>query len=75
MASTLELEGLDELRSALIEERQIIVASVRRLRETRRQKGTFVLGDGAEAGARLVAVQGQIDVVDAIIATLTNAQT
>jgi hypothetical protein len=75
MTPTLELEGLDELRSALIEERQIIVASVRRLREARRQKGTFVMGDGAEAGSRLVVVQQQIDVVDAIIATLTNAQT
>jgi hypothetical protein len=75
MTPTLELEGLDELRSALIEERQIIVASVRRLREARRQKGTFVMGDGAEAGSRLVDVQQQIDVVDAIIATLTNAQT
>ena len=34
MASTLELDGLNELRAALIEERQIIVASVRKLRES-----------------------------------------
>jgi hypothetical protein len=75
MASTLELDGLNELRAALLEERQIIVASVRKLRETRRQKGTFVLGDGSEAGPRLVAVQQQIEVVEGIIATLTSLQT
>jgi hypothetical protein len=70
MTPTLELDGLNELRAALIEERQIIVASVRKLRETRRQKGTFVMGDGSEAGPRLLAVQQQIDVVEAIIAGL-----
>ena len=74
MASTLELDGLNELRDALIEERQIIVASVRKLRDARRQKGTFVLGDGAEAGPRLVAVQGQIEVVESIIAALTQSR-
>ena len=56
MAETLELDGLNELRAALLEERQTIVASVRKLRDSRRQKGTFVLGDGAAAGPRLVAV-------------------
>lgn len=74
MASTLELDGLLELRAALLEERQIIVASVRKLRDVRRQKGTFVLGDGSEAGPRLVAVQQQIDVVESIIATVTKAE-
>ncbi|MHB2205998.1 HOOK family protein [Methylobacterium sp. CM6257] len=74
MASTLELDGLLELRAALLEERQIIVASVRKLRDARRQKGTFVLGDGSEAGPRLVAVQQQIDVVESIIATVTKAE-
>lgn len=74
MAQTLELDGLYELRAALLEERQILVASVRKLRETRRQKGTFVLGDGSEAGPRFVAVQQQIDVVEAVIATLTGSQ-
>ncbi|MCJ2089193.1 HOOK family protein [Methylobacterium sp. E-005] len=74
MAPTLELDGLNELHAALIEERQIIVASVRKLRETRRQKGSFVLGDGSEAGLRFVAVQQQIDVVEAVIATLTGSQ-
>ncbi|WCS22594.1 HOOK family protein [Methylobacterium sp. NMS14P] len=74
MASTLELDGLTELRDALVEERQIIVASVRKLRDTRRQKGTFVLGDGAEAGPRLVAVQEQIEVVESIIAALTQSR-
>ncbi|MDH2312101.1 HOOK family protein [Methylobacterium brachiatum] len=72
MAETVELDGLNELRAALLEERQTIVASVRKLRDTRRQKGTFVLGDGAAAGPRLVAVQHQIDVVESIIATLTK---
>ncbi|MEL6063145.1 MULTISPECIES: HOOK family protein [unclassified Methylobacterium] len=75
MAQTLELDGLNELRAALIEERQIIVASVRKLRQARRQKGTFVLGDGSEAGPRFVEVQRQIDVVEAVIATLTESQT
>ncbi|MBE7198430.1 MAG: HOOK family protein [Parafilimonas terrae] len=74
MTPTLELDGLNELRAALIEERQIIVASVRKLRETRRQKGTFVMGDGSEAGPRLVAVQQQIDVVEAIIAGLADSR-
>lgn len=74
MTPTLELDGLIELRTALVEERQIIVASVRKLRDARRQRGTFVLGDGAEAGPRLVAVQQQIDVVEAIIATLTEPE-
>lgn len=74
MAQTLELDGLNELHAALLEERQIIVASVRKLRETRRQKGTFVLGDGSEAGSRFVAVQQQIDAVEAVIATLTGSQ-
>lgn len=74
MAETLELDGLSELRAALIEERQIIVASVRNLRETRRQKGTFVLGDGSEAGPRFAAVQQQIDVVEAVIATLSGSR-
>ncbi len=74
MAQTLELDGLNELRAALVEERQIIVASVRKLRETRRQKGSFVLGDGSEAGPRFVAVQQQIDVIEAVIATLTGSQ-
>ncbi|WP_342106581.1 HOOK family protein [Methylobacterium sp. SI9] len=74
MAQTLELDGLYELHAALLEERQILVASVRKLRETRRQKGTFVLGDGSEAGPRFVAVQQQIDVVEAVIATLTGSQ-
>jgi hypothetical protein len=74
MASTLELDGLLELRAALLEERQIIVASVCKLRDARRQKGTFVLGDGSEAGPRLVAVQQQIDVVESIIATVTKAE-
>lgn len=45
---------------------------MRKLRDARRQKGTFVLGDGAAAGPRLVDVQHQIDVVDSIIATLTK---
>ncbi|MCJ2133817.1 HOOK family protein [Methylobacterium sp. J-026] len=75
MISTLELDGLQELRAALIEERQILVASVRKLRETRRQKGTFVLGDGSEAGPRLVALQQQIEVVESVIATLMESQT
>ncbi len=74
MAQTLELDGLYELHAALLEERQILVASVRKLRETRRQKGTFVLGDGSEAGPRFVAMQQQIDVVEAVIATLTGSQ-
>lgn len=74
MASSLELDGLSELRAALIEERQILVASVRTLRETRRRKGTFVLGDGSEAGPRFVAVQQQIDMVEAVIATLTGSR-
>ena len=74
MASTLELDGLNELRAALVEERQIIVASVRKLRETRRHRGTFVMGDGSEAGPRLVAVQQQIEVVDSIIATLRASE-
>lgn len=74
MTLTLELDGLNELRAALVEERQIIVASVRKLRETRRQRGTFVMGDGAEAGPRLVAVQQQIEVVDSIIATLKASE-
>jgi hypothetical protein len=74
MTPTLELDGLNELRAALIEERQIIVASVRKLRETRRQKGTFVMGDGSEAGPRLLAVQQQIDVVEAIIAGLVDSR-
>lgn len=74
MAQTLELDGLNELRAALIEERQIIVASVRKLRETRRQKGSFVLGDGSEAGPRFVAVQQQIDVIEAVIAALTGSR-
>ncbi len=73
MGSTVELDGLNELRAALIEERQIIVASVRRLRTTRRQKGTFVLGDGSEAGPRLAEVQRQIEVVESIIATLSGS--
>lgn len=75
MAPTLELDGLNELHAALLEERQIIVASVRKLREARRQKGTFVLGDGSEAGSRFVAVQQQIDAVEGVIATLTGSQT
>lgn len=74
MAQTLELDGLYELHAALLEERQILVASVRKLRETRRQKGTFVLGDGSEAGPRFLVVQQQIDVVEAVIATLTGSQ-
>ncbi|MBE7203603.1 HOOK family protein [Methylobacterium sp. A49B] len=74
MAPTLEIDGLNELRAALIEERQIIVASVRKLRETRRQKGTFVMGDGSEAGPRILAVQQQIEVVESIIAKLTGSQ-
>ena len=74
MASTLEFDGLNELRAALLEERQIIVASVRRLRETRRQRGTFALGDGSEAGPRLIAVQQQIEVVESIIATLMASE-
>lgn len=74
MAQTLELDGLNELRSALLEERQIILASVRKLRETRRQKGSFVLGDGSEAGPRFMAVQQQIDVIEAVIATLTGSR-
>ena len=74
MASTLVLDGLTELRDALIEERQVIVASVRKLRDARRQKGTFVLGDGADAGPRLVAVQEQIVVVESIIAALTRSR-
>ncbi|MGH1572169.1 HOOK family protein [Methylobacterium sp. P31] len=75
MDSHLELDGLLELRAALLEERQIIVASVRKLRDAHRQKGTFVLGDGKEAGPRLVAVQQQIDVVESIIATVTKSET
>lgn len=74
MGSTVELDGLNELRAALIEERQIIVASVRRLRTTRRQKGTFALGDGSEAGPRLAEVQRQIEVVESIIATLSGLE-
>jgi hypothetical protein len=75
MASILELDGLNELRAALIEERQIIAASVRKLRDARRSKGTFVMGDGAQVGPRLVAVQQQIVVVESIIATLTKSET
>lgn len=74
MGPTLGLDGLNELHAALLEERQIIVTSVRRLRESRRQKGTFVLGDGSEAGPRFLAVQQQIDVVEAVIASLTDFQ-
>ncbi|MDP4004738.1 HOOK family protein [Methylobacterium sp. NEAU K] len=73
MAVNLELDGLNELLAALLEERQTIVASVRTLRDSRRQKGTFVLGDGAAAGPRLVAVQRQIDVVESIIAAIINS--
>jgi hypothetical protein len=71
METHLELDDLNELRAALLEQRQTIAASVRKIRETRRQKGTFVLGDGSAAGARLVAVQRQIEVVESIIAKLS----
>lgn len=72
MDPTRELDGLRELRAALLEERENIVVSVARLRDTRREKGTFVPGDGAAAGPRLVAVQAQIGVVEAIIATFVG---
>ncbi len=74
MAANIELDGFYELHAALIEERQNIVAGVVKLRSTRRQKGTFVQGDGAAAGARVAAVQQQITVVEAIIATLVAGQ-
>lgn len=73
MAAKIELDGMHELRTALLEERQNIVVSVAKLRGTRRQKGTFVLGDGSAAGLRIVAIQQQIEVVEAIIAGLTDA--
>ena len=73
MAANIERDGLYELHAALLEERQNIVASVVKLRGTRRQKGTFVQGDGSAAGPRIVAVQQQIEVVEAIIATLGEA--
>lgn len=72
MAANTELDGLQELHAALLEERRNIVASVVKLRRTRRQKGSFVLGDGAAAGSKVVAVQQQIEVVEAIIAALTD---
>jgi hypothetical protein len=71
METNLELDDLNELRAALLEQRQTIAASVRKLRETRRQKGTFVLGDGSAAGARLLTVQQQIEAVESIIAKLS----
>ncbi|MCJ2073704.1 HOOK family protein [Methylobacterium sp. J-030] len=74
MTQSPELDGLIELRAALIEERQIIAAAVQSLRETRRRKGSFVLGDGSESGPRFVAVQQQIDVVEAVIATLIGSK-
>lgn len=74
MAANIELDGLYELHAALIEERQNIIASVVKLRGTRRQKGTFVQGDGSAAGPRVVAVQEQIAVVESIIATLVDAR-
>jgi hypothetical protein len=72
MVENLELDGLYELWAALLEERRTIVTSVRTLRGTRRQKGTFVLGDGAAAGPRFLAVQQQIDMVESVIARLTK---
>ncbi|MGH1573379.1 hypothetical protein ACRAWG_25295 [Methylobacterium sp. P31] len=72
MVANLELDGLYQLWAALLEERRTIVASVRTLRVTRRQKGTFVLGGGADAGSRFLAVQQQIDVVESVIARLTK---
>ena len=74
MAANIELDGLYELQAALIEERQNIVASVVKLRRTRRQKGTFVQGDGAAAGPRMLAVQQQIAMVEALIETLGVAR-
>ena len=69
MPDQLELDGLNELLAALVEERLNIVTSVRKLRDTRRQKGTFVLGDGAASGTRLAMVQHQIEIVEALIAS------
>lgn len=74
MAASIELDGLYELHAALIEERQNIVASVVKLRTARRLKGTFVQGDGSAAGPRVAAVQQQISVVEALIATLADAR-
>ena len=74
MAANIELDGLYELHAALTEERQNIVASVVKLRGTRRRKGTFVQGDGSAAGPRVAAVQQQIEVVEAIIARLVEAR-
>jgi hypothetical protein len=73
MTAKIELDGLYELRAALLEERHIIAVSVAELRGARRRRGTFVLGDGAAAGPRIVAVQQQIEVIEAIIAGLTDA--
>ena len=72
MAVNMELDGMHELRAALLEERRNIAASVVKLRRTRRQKGSFVPGDGSAAGRRVVVVQRQIEVVEAIIAALTE---
>jgi hypothetical protein len=70
MPENLELDGLNELRAALVEERLNIVTAVRKLRDTRRQKGSFVLGDGAASGDRFAVVQRQIEVVEARIAAM-----
>lgn len=72
MIDNLELEGLYELWAALLEERRMIVASVKSLRDTRRRKGSFVVGDGAASGPHFVALQQQIDCVESVIARLTQ---
>ncbi|MET3486170.1 hypothetical protein [Methylobacterium sp. 1973] len=75
MIDHLELEGLYELWAALLEERRMIVASVKSLRDTRRRKGSFVVGDGAASGPRFMALQQQIDCVESVIARLTKDAT
>lgn len=70
-----ELEGLYELWAALPEERRMIVASVKWFRSTRRRKGSFVFGDGADSGPRFSALQQQIDSIEGVIAPLTRDET
>lgn len=74
MAENIELDGLHELHAALVEERQNVVAAVLKLRSTRRQKGTFVQGDGSAAGPRVTALQQQIETIEAIIAGMAGAR-
>ncbi|WFS09088.1 hypothetical protein [Methylobacterium sp. 391_Methyba4] len=75
MIDHLELEGLYELWAALLEERRMIVASVKSLRDTHRRKGSFVVGDGAASGPGFMALQQQIDCVESVIARLTKDAT